>query len=91
MLLVKERLALDENRFVEFVVWKVPVSVPGSDHGFKYRLAFVVDEVCVVRFENETGKGDPRQLGEVEDIYAFTDLDSLFEDFRRAVADWRAS
>ncbi len=32
----------------------------GSSHGFKYRLAYVVDGVCVVRYDNEVDKGDHR-------------------------------
>ena len=28
---------------VEMVVWRVPLPVPPSEHGFKYRLVFVRD------------------------------------------------
>nr|WP_295388327.1 DUF6516 family protein [uncultured Thiodictyon sp.] len=55
----------------------------------KYRLAFVVDGVCVVRFDNEAGKGDHRHLGPVEIPYAFTTLPELLADFWRQVDGWR--
>jgi hypothetical protein len=55
-LLLRERLILGEDRFAEMVIWQMPRPVPGSAHGFKYRLAFVVDEICVLRFDNEAGK-----------------------------------
>ena len=58
-------------------------------HACKYRLAFVVDEVCVVRFDNEAGKGDHRHIDGVEVPYVFTTIDDLLADFWQAVADWR--
>ena len=50
---------------------------------FKYRLALVVDEVCVVRFDNEIGKGDHKHIGEKQFPYFFTDLEQLVTDFWR--------
>ena len=51
----------------------------------QYRLVYVVDEVCVVRFDNEAGKGDHQHAGESEQPYRFTDLEGLQEDFWAAV------
>jgi hypothetical protein len=31
---------LDDGTIVEMVIWRVPRRVPGSHHGFKYRLYF---------------------------------------------------
>ncbi|EGG79231.1 hypothetical protein SXCC_00087 [Gluconacetobacter sp. SXCC-1] len=36
---------------MEIVVWHVPVPVRGSAHRFKYRLAFVADGACVIRYD----------------------------------------
>jgi uncharacterized protein DUF6516 len=58
--------------FVEIVVWRLPRSVRASAHGFKYRLALVENGVCVIRYDNEAGKGDHRHLGNTEEIYEFT-------------------
>ena len=55
--------------------------MPGSAHPFKYRLAYVVDGACVLRCDNETGKGDHRHLGEVEMAYRFTTIEQLIDDF----------
>jgi hypothetical protein len=63
-LLLKERRDLDDNAFAELVVWEVPASVPGSAHGYKYRLALVVNGICVLRCDNEAGKGDHRHIGD---------------------------
>lgn len=85
-LLINERHVLDDSAFVEIVVWQVPRSVRGSRHRFKYRLALVRDGICVLRYDNEAGKGDHRHLSEAEERYAFTDTDTLLTDFWRDVA-----
>jgi hypothetical protein len=56
-LLLDERRDLAEDRFVELVVWQVPQPVRASKHLFKYRLAFVVDGLCVLRYDNAGGQG----------------------------------
>ncbi len=87
--LLQERHVLDANAFVEMVVWRVPRPVKGSAHAPKYRLALVVDGTCVVRFDNEAGKGDHRHVGEVESEYSFTTYEKLLADFWLAVDAWR--
>jgi hypothetical protein len=87
-LLLQERLILGETRFAEIVVWEVPNPVPGSSHNFKYRLAFVVNEVCVLRFDNETGKGDHKHLGGEEQHYVFGSLEQLVRDFWNEIDAW---
>ncbi len=82
-LVLKSRELLGDDRFVERVVWQVPTLLAGSAHGFKYRLAFVVRGRCVVRYDNEAGKGDRRHIGERELPYRFGDLKTLLNDFWR--------
>jgi hypothetical protein len=84
-LLIDERHVLDARAFVEIVVWRLPRPLIGSRHLFKYRLALVVDEVCVLRYDNETGKGDHRHVGSKEARYNFEDPDTLLTDFWRDV------
>jgi hypothetical protein len=50
--------------------------------------AFVVDEICVLRFDNEAGKGDHKHVGETEMPYRFTSLVQLVADFWREVEAW---
>jgi hypothetical protein len=89
-LVLGRRLAVSENSFVEMVVWELPRPVRGSTHEFKYRLAFIVDDVCVIRFDNETGKGDHKHLGGREVLYSFTTLSQLEIDFWDEIRRWRA-
>jgi hypothetical protein len=84
-LLIKERLIQTPNSFVELVLWQLPQPVKGSTHSFKYRLAFVVDNLCVVRYDNEAGKGDHKYVGEVESFYTFEPPRRLLDDFWRDV------
>lgn len=87
--LLNERHILDEETFVEIVVWRVPASVKGSAHRFKYRLALIRRGICVLRYDNEAGKGDHRHFGAQQKPYAFSDPDALLEDFWSDVEIWR--
>ena len=66
---------------VEMVVWRVPSPVSPSEHGFKYRLVYVVDGQRLVGYDNERGKGDHRHLGAMEVAYRFVDVAKLLADF----------
>jgi hypothetical protein len=80
-LLLQQRFIIDESRFAEVVVWQIPAALAGSRHQFKFRLAFVADGVCVVRFDNETGKGDHKHINDRQEPYLFTTVEQLLADF----------
>jgi hypothetical protein len=80
-LLLDERHILGEAAFVEIIVWRGPVSVRGSAHEYRYRLALVVDGECVLRYDNEAGKGDHRHVGDKEHVYRFKSAEQLLADF----------
>jgi hypothetical protein len=87
-LLVRTRIVYSEFAFAELVLWRLPAPMPGSSHSFKYRLAYVVDGQCVLRYDNEAGKGDHRHAGGQESAYAFTGPDRLIDAFRSDIARW---
>jgi hypothetical protein len=70
---------------IEGVIWRVPDSVPPTQHGCKYRLVYVVAGVRVVGYDNERGKGDHRHIGTREMPYRFVDVPTLLNDFLRDV------
>jgi hypothetical protein len=72
-LLMRERLILSR--------WKLSQPLVDSRHTFKYRLAYVANQRCVLRFDNEAGKGDHKHLDEIEAPYIFNNLDALQADF----------
>ena len=90
-LLTRDKIYLSEAVFAEILIWRVPVHVRGSLHEFKYSLAFVENNVCVFRYDNEAGKGDHKHIGDTETPYRFTDLDRLQDDFWADVDEWRAA
>lgn len=90
-LLLRERYVLSETAFAEFAVWKVPRGLKGSAHLYKYRLAYVVSGMCVLRFDNEAGKGDHLHRGRHEVPYEFVSPEKLIADFWTAVDKWRDS
>lgn len=88
-LMLSERHAVSEDSFVEMVVWRLPAPLPGSSHDFKYRLALVVKGVCVLRYDNEAGKGDHKHEGDEEHPYSFTSPRALLNYFWQDVDNWR--
>ena len=87
-LLLHERHQVDTKAFVELKVWHVPRSVKGSHHQYKYSLAYVVHGKCVLRYDNEAGKGDHKHTGQVESDYKFTTPEQLHADFWSDVDKW---
>ena len=87
--LLKERRAISETSFLDLVVWELLEPVPGSEHNYKYRLAFVVDNECVLRYDNESGKGDHKHIMEAEVSFTFNGLSQLVNDFMDDVEQWR--
>ena len=87
--LLNRRVVVAVNAFAELAVWQIPQPVPGNIHHFKYRLAFVVDGVCILRYDNEAGKGGHKHIGEVETPYVFSTPAQLAADFWNDVRRWR--
>jgi len=86
--LFRQRIIFAENRFAELVLWRLPKPVVGSRHSFKYRLAYVVNEVCVLRYDNEAGKGDHGHWNGEEGEYEFSDPEQLLADFQSDIERW---
>jgi hypothetical protein len=43
---------------------------------------------CVLRYDNEAGKGDHRHIGTSEYEYAFSTIEKLLADFQQDIARW---
>jgi hypothetical protein len=70
------------GRIIEVVVWHLSEPLPGSNHPYKYRLFYGnVDGSCIVRYDNERGKGDHRHVADKEEPYTFSTLLRLIEEF----------
>jgi len=84
--LTRERIKLGDDAFAEVRIIHVVVPVPGSMHHYKYGLAYVVSGECLLRYDNEAGKGDHKHVGAHELPYIFTSLEALIDDFWDDVA-----
>ena len=77
---------------VEMVVWALPGPSTERTHGLKYRLYCGRGRTCLVRYDNEAGKGDHRHYGDREEAYRFESLEKLLGAFREdctRLAGWR--
>ena len=88
-LLLHERHVVAADAFAELLVWQVPKPVIGSHHLLKYSLAYIIGGTCVLRYDNEAGKGDHRHVGGAEEPYRFTMPDRLLADFWKDVDRWK--
>lgn len=85
----KENLA--NGGIIQAVVWELPLPLTGSLHRYKYRLYFGKSGTCLVRFDNEQGKGDHKHFKEIESPYLFKDIPTLLKDFREAIRECEVS
>ena len=87
-LLFDDRFVLSEGAFAQLKAWRVPAPVRGSSHRLRYSFAFVADDECVLRFDNEAGKGDHRHVDGIETPLEFNNLNGLLADFWKEVDEW---
>lgn len=70
------------GRIIEVIIWHLSEPLPGSAPPYKYRLFYgQPDGRCIVRYDNERGKGDYRHVADCEESYTFSALRKLIEDF----------
>lgn len=86
--LICTRIIYSKSTFAELVLWRLPKPLDGCLHHFKYRLAYVVRGNCVLRYDNETGKGDHRHFGNDESAYNFMTPEQLIADFKNDIKRW---
>ena len=83
--LLRRRIPYSDVSFAELVLWPLPAPLAGSAHTYKYRLAYVVRGVCVLRYDNESGKGDHRHFRGRQSGYTFDGVDKLLASFQRDI------
>jgi len=86
--IVNRRIIVATDAFAEIVVWQLPRPLEGSTHRFKYRLAYVVGGHCILRYDNERGKGDHRHTAFDEQPYRFQSPRQLIRDFLSDIERW---
>jgi hypothetical protein len=71
-----------DDIILEMVIWQLPEKTTDRPHGLKYRFFCGTAKTCLVRYDNEGGKGDHRHYGDHEEMYPFQSIERLLEDFR---------
>jgi hypothetical protein len=88
ILIYRSKYVYPDGAIREMVLWKLPKKMPKSSHRFKYRLYYgLADGTCLVRYDNETAKGDHRQIDDKEESYRFKDVETLVADFLRDIVN----
>ena len=87
--LMNRRIQIADNAFALIRILQVDPAILGSHHLYKYSLAYIVDGVCVMRYDNERGKGDHKHIGEHEYPVTFTSIESLIASFQADINQLR--
>jgi hypothetical protein len=81
-LIYQEKFIYSDGSIREMVLWQLSKKTPDRPHQLKYRLYYgLMDGTCIVRYDNEAGKGDHNHIREIEKAYRFTDVETLVADF----------
>lgn len=81
-LLWEERVVMPDGALVDIMIWRLPKPTADRPHGIKYRLYYgTVEGRCLVRYDNESGKGSHRHVGKNEEAYRFLSVKQLLRDF----------
>jgi len=85
-----EKFVYSDAAVREMVLWQLPKATSDRPHGFKYRLYYGLSNgICIVRYDNETGKGDHRHFRGQEGPYHFSDVETLITDFLTDIEEVR--
>lgn len=83
--LMNRRIQIADNAFASIRILKVEPAILGSQHQYKYSLAYIVDNICVMRYDNERGKGDHKHIGDREYPVKFTTIKNLIASFQEDI------
>lgn len=81
-LIFKDKYIYKDGAIREMVLWQLPIISNERPHGLKYRLYYGYPGKCLVRYDNEQGKGDHRHYLEQEQNYPWVSVEQLAVDFK---------
>ncbi|EBQ7750660.1 hypothetical protein AB6Q20_002165 [Salmonella enterica] len=84
--LMNLRIQIDDNAFASIRILEVDPTILGSNHTYKYSLAYIVNGECVMRYDNERGKGDHKHIGANEYPVEFTTIENLIASFQEDIS-----
>lgn len=86
-LLFKDKYVYRDGAIREMVIWRLPAPDAERPHGLKYRLYYGQSGRCLVRYDNEKGKGDHRHYidagdQEREEVVPWVSMQQTVADFK---------
>ena len=90
-LLFRDKYAYRDGAIREMVLWRLPHTDPERPHGLKYRLYYGGPGKCLVRYDNERGKGDHRHYLNQEELYNWISVRQLVDDFKADIEKIRGA
>ncbi len=75
----------DDGNLIEIKIWQLQAPSPDKPHGYKYSMAYIVEGMRIIGYDNSEGKGDHKHYGGKEVAYTFRSIDRLLEDFSRDI------
>ncbi len=81
VLLYRDKYIYQDGAIREMVIWQLVEADSQRPHGLKYRLFYGYPSRCLVRYDNERGKGDHRHYHEREEMYEWVSITQLVVDF----------
>ncbi len=88
-LIFKDKYTYQDGAIREMVIWQLPLPDVERPHTLKYRLFYGYPGECLVRYDNERGKGDHRHYGEKEQAYSWVSARQLVADFKADIEKLR--
>ncbi len=89
-LVYRSKMIYPDGAIREMVIWQLPRKSAERPHALKYRLYYGDSKGnCLVRYDNETGKGDHRHIKGKEERYNFTSVEQLIKDFQNDIDRFR--
>ncbi len=89
-LVYRSKMIYPDGAIREMVIWQLPRKSAERPHALKYRLYYGDSKGnCLVRYDNETGKGDHRHIKGKEERYNFTSVEQLVKDFQNDIDRFR--
>lgn len=88
-LVFSDKYVYRDGAIREMIIWRLPKIDQKRPHGLKYRLYYGYPGSCLVRYDNERGKGDHRHYGDYEEDYTWVSVQKLMADFKADIEKLR--
>lgn len=87
-LLFHEKVVRADGIIIELIIWRLPRAAPDRSHRLKYRLYCGRGGKCILRYDNESGKGDHRHVEGREEPYRFISVTRLRREFETDIGNY---